>query len=123
MDLLENEPPTMISAKVLSSKRESMVSDNSGELPEAMDTSLPTSFEPGMFKKEKDRDREISKESKEGDKEKRERDKDDESNASDAPPQKKHHHHHNKVNIYFSHVFLHSLCPFKKKAKFLLHSS
>jgi len=34
----------------LSSKRESQASDSSGELPEAMDTSLPTYFEPGMFK-------------------------------------------------------------------------
>lgn len=110
----------MTSAKVLSSKRESMASDNSGELPESMDTSLPTSFEPGMFKKEKDRDRDVSRDSKDRDKEKdlvREKDKDEDT--SDQPPHKKHHHHHhNKVCYYIfgyacRHGFVASIahCP------------
>jgi transcription initiation factor TFIID subunit 2 len=103
VDMGEVEPPKMISAKVLSSKRESMASDNSGELPESLDTSLPTSFEPGMFKKDKDRDRDREGKDREvadGDKEKervREREKDEDDTAEQPPHKKHHHHHHSKV--------------------------
>ena len=98
----------MTSAKVLSSKRESMASDNSGELPESMDTSLPTSFEPGMFKKEKEKERDVSRDSKERDREKdvvREKDKDEDTGE---PPHKKHHHHHHNKVCYL--IFGYACC-------------
>jgi hypothetical protein len=93
----------MVSAKVLSSKRESNASDNSGELPETMDTSLPTSFEPGMFQPQNNQDsittikEEEEEEGMDEDEQGAEGGEGDEMSETSASHKKHHHHHHNKV--------------------------
>jgi len=101
-EVVEAELPSVVTtARVLSSKRESMASDNSAELPDAVDSSLPTSFEPEMFRTEK----EIEIESSEREVKERHRSetklvetKDGEIEAGEsASSHKKHSHHHNKA--------------------------
>jgi len=104
------DPPEMVSAKVLSSKRESMASDNSGELPEAMDVvGLPTKFEPGMFKNDKDKSKNAEDKSTElelvkdvkpgGSSESKDVQIKDEETAEQSSSHKKHHHHHHSKVI------------------------
>ncbi|ODM99054.1 Transcription initiation factor TFIID subunit 2 [Orchesella cincta] len=99
-EIVEIEQPKITPARVLSSKRESMASDNSAELPDALDSSLPTSFEPDMFRTEK----EIEVESTEREVKERHRSetkvepKDGEAEAAEsASSHKKHSHHHSKA--------------------------
>ncbi|XP_021967944.1 transcription initiation factor TFIID subunit 2 [Folsomia candida] len=109
--IIETEPPK--TARILSSKRESMASDNSGDLPEAMDIDgMPTSFEPGMFKND-DLQKPRIKEEKgaktdvdngdhhdelvESNKDKEVRVKEEGEEPSTSSHKKHHHHHHNKA--------------------------
>lgn len=90
-----------------------MASDNSGDLPEAMDIDgMPTSFEPGMFKND-DLQKPRIKEEKgaktdvdngdhhdelvESNKDKEVRVKEEGEEPSTSSHKKHHHHHHNKV--------------------------
>jgi len=103
----------MTSAKILSSKRESMASDNSGELPEAMDTSLPTYFEPGMFKKETEAETPlptVDEEPATSTKESTEVETAREEESTEHHSHKKHHsHHHSKVTHYYL-IVVQALC-------------
>jgi len=108
----EPSPVKMTPARILSSKRESNASDNSGELPEAVDVSLPTYFEPGMFKND---DMSVVQTDFVGIEEvviqevvEEERDVEipvtppslgtlDSALSTPAPLKKHHHHHHSKV--------------------------
>lgn len=98
----------------MSSKRESMASDNSGDLPEAMDIDgMPTSFEPGMFKNndvQKSRTKEENSEKvddigtdrnaveiPEPSKDKEVRVKEEGEEISSSTHKKHHHHHSSKV--------------------------
>lgn len=82
---------------VLSTKRES---DHSAELPDALDTTLPTSFEPEMFKSDREPTEE-SRELEEKDEGKIRDIKEIETDGgeSSSQPKKHSHHHHSKVKL------------------------
>lgn len=79
----------------MSTKRES---DHSAELPDALDTTLPTSFEPEMFKIEREPVEE-SQDLVERDEGKIRDTKEIETDGgeSSSQPKKHSHHHHSKV--------------------------
>ncbi|CAL8096925.1 unnamed protein product [Orchesella dallaii] len=99
----EAELPNIVSAGVLSSKHESMASDNSAELPDALDSSLPTSFEPEMFRTEKEieiesSEREVKAKFRSDTKSVESKDGEVEAGESSSHKKHSHHsHHHSKA--------------------------
>lgn len=100
--IIDVEQPIASAAAVLPSKRESMASDNSAELPDAMDTSLPTSFEPEMFKSDKDLPecQEVVIEAEDVKVHEVAKEVEVETGESSSQHKKHSHHHHSKVTCF-----------------------
>lgn len=103
-------PDKLTPTRIISSQRESQASDLSGELPETADETLPTYFEPGMFKsddiavipsdyvgveevviEEQVQEQVVEEDITEA----------AATASTSVAAQKKHHHHHSKVYVNF----------------------
>lgn len=122
--MIDNEQLKITSARVISTKRESMASDNSVELPDAIDSSLPTSFGPEMFKSEPEQQPDVELEEKVHDESiVQEKELEVETSEASTSHKKHSHHHHSKAKKKkdkkkkHKHKHKHHKHDHKKKAK------